>query len=267
MIKKIMLLLAVSAMIVCALAASASAVAGGPGIKNSAISAGESILAEEPSAEPTAAPPDDDPTPTPTAPVTPRPSVSPSASPTPTATPTPTPPATPPPTPKPTPTAGPTPTPYHYTTPTPTPYTAPTPTPTPAGPAVISLWNGAADTLLRVNINEHFDIVLLDGISDGVTVTNYYGNLPATVTYQNNSATDRSCSLSGVITAAGSYGLSLEFTVSGGRTLSINFVIIADEPGAIHGGGGFPAAHVMVPFSGSPTAMIPAWGPRTEVFA
>ncbi|MBO4562601.1 MAG: hypothetical protein J5772_03200, partial [Clostridia bacterium] len=185
-----------------------------------------------------------------------------------TATPTPTAgPATP------TPTAGPaTPTPTATApgvTPTPTPTgiiitPEPTPEPTQAGSYIAyPLWQRAADTIQKVAINSQFDIPLIDGISDYLTYSGFYGNLPATVEFVNNIEAARSCSVRGVLPSAGSYEFAVEFNIRGGRKLMLNFRLIADE-NAAEQGPAFPTGSYLVPFGGTRSAMLPSGARRKE---
>ena len=158
-------------------------------------------------------------------------------------------------------------------TPTPTANPGYTPTPGPTGAVVtpeptitpepsptcsyiaFPLWQRAADTVQRVAINSQFDIPLIDGISDYLTFSDLYGNLPASVEFVNDIATNRSCSVKGVLTGANSYEFAVEFNIRGGRKLMLNFRLIADEETAEQGPV-FPTGNYLVPFGGTKTAAI-----------
>lgn len=217
--------------------------------------------AEETDAPPTHAPTDTPaPTATPTAAPTATPTVAPTA--TPTAKPTATPTAKPTAVPTQAPTAAPviTPRPTSVST-TQSPYvtTAPVITPT-QQPSYIAytLWDYAADTIQKVVRDTPFEIVLVEGVSDYLTFSNFYGNIPDTVEFINSIETDGLCMLKGMVNANSSYELGLEFTLKGGQKLMLNFSISAVDEIAVEptlSPYAFPEAHKLIPFGGNPSAM------------
>lgn len=255
MIKKITSILLVLTMLFCTTALAAGK--GEPLSPNS----------EEPGEpEPTA-------TAAPTAPPTPTPTPEATDTPAPTATPTPTPGPTPTPTPKPTqqptqqPSQQPTQQPTQQATQQPTQLATQQPTqqPTPAPGVKLELWAYAADTLQTVEIAKYFDIVLVEGVSNSLAFSTFYGNLPSTVTFVNDIAEEGRCSVRGVLNAETRSEFAIEFLTASGSKLMLNFRLDAIAPDEdVPPEDAFPAARPLVPFGGAPTAALPFYIRRKE---
>ena len=135
---------------------------------------------------------------------------------------------------------------------------APTVAPTQQGSYIAyPMWDRAADTIQKVEIDRPFDIVLVEGISEHLSFSELYGNLPATVEFVNDISVGRTCSIRGYLPAAGSTEFAIAFGVRGGRTLMLNFRLIAEAEPEPPITAGFPEGHHLVPFGGAPTAMLP----------
>lgn len=140
---------------------------------------------------------------------------------------------------------------------TPAPTAANTPEPTkPASYIAYPLWQRAAETVQQVSVGQPFNIKLIEGISQNLSFSNFYGNLPISVEFVNEVSTTRSCSVKGVLNAEGASEFAVEFTIKGGRKLMLNFrltAIGADVRPIIS----FPQGRYLVPFGGTQNAMLP----------
>ena len=243
MIKKTIGLMLAIALILCAAALPAAAVTG--------LRTGEPAETEEPSPAPTeTVAPTETAAPEPTATPTPKPTTAPTNRPTasPTAKPTNTPSAA-----TPAPTARPT---GGTATPAPAVTTAPT-----QEPAYIAypLWDRAAPSIAYTNTVESMQITLVEGLSEYIEFSDFYGNLPATVIFRNEFDTLGRCSIEGYFSVPGTYEFAIEFTIRGGRKLLLNFAVTAvDENAPTAQPNAFPEAHPLVPFGAAPSAMAPA---------
>ena len=119
------------------------------------------------------------------------------------------------------------------------------------------MWDAAADTIQNVGIGEYFDLVLVEGISDYLSYSDLFGNLPDTVEFVNDIAVGRTCSIRGALTAAGSTEFAIEFAIRGGRTLMLNFRLVAEAEPQPPITAGFPEGHHLVPFGSAPAALLP----------
>lgn len=140
---------------------------------------------------------------------------------------------------------------------------APTAAPTQPSYIAYNLWDRAAETIQRVRVGEIFDIRLIEGISEHLTFSNFYGNLPSTVLFVNDISTMHCCSIRGKITTESMSEFAVEFIIRGGRKLMLNFRIIAENNAALPTVT-FPQGHYLVPFGGTKTAMLPAAYKRRE---
>lgn len=133
----------------------------------------------------------------------------------------------------------------------------PTVAPTQQGSYIaFPLWKVAADTIQEVETGEPFEIRLIEGLSEHLTFSNLYGNLPASVEFVNDFANTRSCSVKGSLTGESSYEFAVEFSIKGGKKIMINFRLVATEK-AVDVGPVFPLGRYLVPFGGTQTAMLP----------
>lgn len=212
--------------------------------------------------EPTAAP-TEAPTPAPTEATTPAPTNTPKPTEGPTEAPTASP-RTPKPTAEPTaaPTVAPTAGPAQTATPKPTHRPTEAPTQEPSY-VTYTLWEKAGETIQTVLPGESFRVMLVQGLSEYVTFSNIYGNLPSTVTFENLLDTENACYIAGSLAQPGAYELALEFTLHSGVKLKLNFSIRAEDeqsgeitPAPVTGS--FPAGRPLVPFGTAPTACLPA---------
>ena len=251
MIKKLTSILLVLSMLICT-----TAFAAGKG-------GGASVLSEDPGdPEPT-----ETPAPTETHAPTPTPTPEPAETPTPEPTETPKPSNTPKPSdtpkPSPTPTQQPTQPPYAPTQQPTQPPFVPTQQPTQQPGTKLTFWSRAADTLQRVEVNKPFEIVLLEGVTDQLTFSTFFGTLPAGVSFVNDIAATRRCSIKGTLNSESRSEFAIEFLTASGTKLMVNFRLDAfapeeDQPGA------FPAAKPLVPFGGTKTAALPFYIKRKE---
>lgn len=124
-----------------------------------------------------------------------------------------------------------------------------------------SLWQKAADTIQTVKPGQMFDIYLVEGISEYVSFSELYGNLPASVSFVNELDSIGSCRITGSIVSPGAFPFAIEFVLRTGSKLQLNFNLRVEEDAIVTPApapvGGFPAANPLVPFGGSPAACLP----------
>ena len=140
---------------------------------------------------------------------------------------------------------------------------APTVAPTQPSYIAYTLWEDAAETIQRVRVGEFFDIRLIEGISDHLSFSSFYGNIPSSVQFINDIVATRSCSIRGRFSTENSCEFAVEFTIRGGRKLMLNFRLIA-ESNSTAPTITFPQGHYLVPFGGTKTAMLPVVVKRRE---
>ena len=119
------------------------------------------------------------------------------------------------------------------------------------------MWDWAADTIQHVRVGEMFDIELIKGISEYLSFSDLFGNLPASIEFHNDIAAERSCSIRGRLTNAGSTEFAIAFSIRGGRTLMLNFRLVAESEQQEPITAGFPEGHHLVPFGTVPEAVLP----------
>ena len=98
--------------------------------------------------------------------------------------------------------------------------------------------------------------MLIEGISQNLTFSNFYGNLPQSVVFVNEIRTNRSCSVRGKMTGDSTSEFAIEFTIKGGRKLMLNFRLNSTT-NAVQPEVSFPQGKYLVPFGGTQTAMLP----------
>ena len=270
MIRKLTGLLLALALILCAAALPAAAL-------ESALNAPAQIRSEEPPEDPTEPPateapteqPTEAPTEVPTEAPTEKPTEKPTDAPA-TPAPTPWPTSTPKPTNSPRPTNAPTGAPTNA--PTSAPITGPTSAPTsiptsgPTGaptqpPSYIAypLWEKASDTIIKVPQSAPFDITLVEGLSDYITYSDFYGNFPATVEFVNEFETTGRCAVRGTLNVPGPYEFAVEFMIRTGAKVRLNFSLsAAEDVQTTPDPDVFPEGRPLVPFGAFPTASAPA---------
>lgn len=133
----------------------------------------------------------------------------------------------------------------------------PTPAPTRPGTYIAyPLWQRAAETVLQVGVGQAFDIKLIEGISQNLTFSNFYGNLPDSVEFVNEISSKRSCSVKGTLRSEGASEFAVEFTIRGGRKLMLNFRLTASGA-EVRPVVGFPQGRYLVPFGGTQNVCLP----------
>lgn len=133
----------------------------------------------------------------------------------------------------------------------------PTPQPTKPGSYIAyPLWQRAAETVQQVGVGQPFDIKLIEGISQNLTFSNFYGNLPSSVQFVNEVSSTRSCSVKGVLPDEGASAFAVEFTIKGGRKIMLNFRLTA-AAADVRPVVGFPQGKYLVPFGGTQNACLP----------
>lgn len=140
---------------------------------------------------------------------------------------------------------------------------APTALPTQQPGTKLWLWTRAADTLQKVEIGKPFEVILLEGISDQLSFSTLYGNLPSSVTFVNDIPTARRCSVRGTLNAESRLEFAIEFMTASGSKLMLNFRLDGFAPDEEQLDA-FPAARPLVPFGGTKTAALPFCIKRKE---
>ena len=164
------------------------------------------------------------------------------------------------------PTATPRPTsaPGYTAAPTTAPYVTHGPTTAPTQPGnyiAYPLWERAAETVQRVHAGSYINLALVEGVSNYLSFSDLYGNLPAGCEFVNDFSLTRSLWLRGAVTEPGSYEFALAFTIRGGARLMLNFRITVTGEELAPAAADFPQGNPLVPFGAaelSPAAMLPS---------
>lgn len=140
----------------------------------------------------------------------------------------------------------------------------PTPAPTPSGSYIAyTLWNKAADSIQKVAVGTPFEIRLVEGLSDHLSYSALFGNLPSTVQFIDEFKVNGTCTIKGVLETEGASEFAIEFNIRGGRKLMLNFRLIAEKTEEVVLDP-FPVSRYFIPFSAYKTALLPSPAKRKE---